>query len=116
MNDHLFRETLSAIYENNKKVEDIVFIGSSDGEYEITFDDFLKQTSNLPPTPQFLPYDLVVVFSNNDRLIRVSHPDAPSFEWMLIRDFIKKEQTRPIVKLVWTHSSFRINTINYLMK
>ena len=96
----IYSEFLGALNENNKEPKDIVFIGSDDGEYEIWFPEFINQITREELEFKELPYDVVVVFSNGDRFIRVGHPDAAGYYWLLVKAFIKQVKTKPIINIV----------------
>jgi hypothetical protein len=83
---NFLRETIDAIEKSKHWVSDIVFIGTDDGKRRCsTWDDFTR-ISNFEYIPDYgsseIIETLVIIFNDNDRLIRSS--EFGSEHWLHI--------------------------------
>lgn len=78
---NLLKETIEVIEENGKTIEDVMFIGSSDGKYRLSFDEF-KEIANVNynagyGAPQ-VATDLMIYFNDNSYILRKEYDGS---EW-----------------------------------
>lgn len=82
--ENLYKETLDKIISNGKTENDIKFIGSDDGDYYITFEDF-KIMANVEYDDGYgapeVDENLVVVFNDNSWLMRAQYDGSEWWEF-----------------------------------
>lgn len=68
MKDNLFHGTIAALYENNKLASDVLWVGSRDGEYAISWEQYQKladvdyEAANAAYSSRFyVATDLIIV-------------------------------------------------------
>lgn len=95
---NLLEETLKTIESHAYLPEDIVFIGSGDGEYGCTWEEF-TQLANFDYDEgyggQEIATDLIIVFSNGTYLQRGEYD---GFEWWELVEPIKVPKTYKPIK------------------
>ena len=100
---NLFQETLEIMQEHNKTPEDVDWVGSIDGEYVCTWEEFVKladrEYNNRWNLPQ-VAMDLVIVFKDGSWLERYVCDEREQSEWWEFKQTPKKkEQTKKIKQL-----------------
>jgi len=98
---NLLQETREDIKKSGHKISDIYFIGSEDGLYECTWDQFLS-LANFEYHSGFggqeVATDLIIVFKDGQTMTRVEYD---GYEWwQYSKPFKKQETTKPINRLI----------------
>ena len=85
---NLLEETLQIIETSGHTPNDIVFIGSADGEYACTWDEF-EDLADVDYDDGFgtayVALDLIVEFSDGRRLYRVEYDGSEEWAYMPVR-------------------------------
>ena len=94
---NLLKETRNAIWEAGKRIRDIAWIGSLDGEYAISWEKFRKIADREYYNgfgAQKIASDLVVVFKDGSWLERLEYDGAE--HWVYKRTPVRKEKPKTI--------------------
>ena len=92
---NLLEETKVAIVESHHSIEDVMFVGSSDGEYRLTFEEFAKvsdfEYDNGFGQQEIPPY-IIVYFKDGSYLEREEYDGAEWWTWVPDRVFSEDDQ------------------------
>ena len=81
---NFLNETNDCIKDSGHSIEDIIFIGSSDGEYGCDWNQF-ESIANFEYDDGFgsqkIPTDLIIVFSDNSTMWRGEYDGAEAWEY-----------------------------------
>jgi hypothetical protein len=97
---NLLKETKEVLTRNGYNSSDIIFIGSRDGEWEMSWDDFeilADKEYSCGFGRQDVACDLIVVLSDGGRMHRAEY-DGSEW-WVTTRPFIKSPSPKKITKL-----------------
>lgn len=100
---NLLAETRAAIAESGHTVEDITFIGSRNGEYACTWDEFGKIADVVYDAGygwQEVATDLVIRFGDGTEMDRSEYDGSESWEIPLPPKGMWQGETKPITKLI----------------
>lgn len=104
---NLLKETKKCIQESGHTANDIVFIGSKDGEYSMTWDEF-NQVANVEYDDgyggQEVASDLIVMFSDGIYMTRDEY-DGSEW-WNYIKPLPFYGVGKPIKSLVTGHNRY----------
>lgn len=110
---NLLKETLSDIKFNGKTPEDILFIGSRDGEYSCTWDEFIV-LANIEYDSgyggQEIASDLVIVFKDNTYMDRYEYDGSES--WAYNETPKAKKKTKKITRLTGDSCWVSLRSLN----
>jgi hypothetical protein len=70
---NFLKETQKAIKNSGHSIDDVVFVGSRNGEYRLTWSEFVKMADfeyNLGYGAQHIATDLIVYFADGDHMWR----------------------------------------------
>ena len=112
---NLLTETTYMIERINKKTEDIEFIGSYDGEYHCTWEEFINLADfeySSGYGSHEIPLDLVIVFKDKSFLHRDEYDGSEWWDYEIIPTINKNP--KKIMNLISkeTIGSITINSIN----
>lgn len=103
---NLLEETADVILKNNLNILDITFIGSSDGQYRCTWDEFCilanRKYYNGFGSPE-VATDLIILFKGGERLFREEYDGAEN--WQLLRPVVPQESPKKISGLFGYHGT-----------
>jgi hypothetical protein len=110
---NLLFETIKIMNANKKGIDDIKFIGSSDGKYACTWEQF-KKLANKMYNSGFgsakVAIDLTIIFTDGSRMIR--HEYDRSEWWEFISEFIMPIHTIEIRNLFTNGRYDRLDEIH----
>lgn len=92
--ENLLEETKKHILASNHLETDVMFVGSDDGEYRISFEDFTKISDFLYDEgygSQEIAPDLIVYFNDGSYLRREEYDGAEWWEYMHPHRFSKED-------------------------
>lgn len=99
---NLLKETRDAITRSGHAIEDIVFIGSANGEYACTWQEF-EQIADVEYDSGFgaaeVARDLVVRFSDSKHLWRYEYDGSERWDWDTPPQGQWEGAPKPIVRL-----------------
>ena len=81
---NLLEETIIAIKMYGHTIDDIIFIGSADGEYSCTWEEFAELANTEYDDgfgEQRVATDLIIQFSDDGRLYRVEYDGSEEWEY-----------------------------------
>lgn len=115
----LLNQTITIMERNNLEASNIDFIGSSDGNYVCSWEEFTSLAKDLV-VDRFpcVANDLIIVFKDRSRLIRRSVDDL-SEHWDYIKPFTQKPHPKCIKSLEvrWKNSKgWYLETIKEINK
>lgn len=102
---NLLEETIEAIKAIGKTTEDVMFIGSADGEYRLSFDEF-KEIANVKYDDDYgaqkVAWDLMIYFKDYSYMLRGEDDGSEWWDYQPIKIFSPhdsfKKYNRVIVK------------------
>ena len=87
---NFLRETIESIGETNHSEQDVMFVGSADGEYRVSWDKF-KEISNFEYDNgyggQEVAYDLIVCFKDGSWLERYEYDGSERWYFVGLKNF-----------------------------
>ena len=87
---NFLRETIESIGETNHSEQDVMFVGSADGEYRVSWDKF-KEISNFEYDNgyggQEVAYDLIVYFKDGSWLERYEYDGSERWCFVGLKNF-----------------------------
>ena len=87
---NFLRETIESIGETNHSEQDVMFVGSADGEYRVSWDKF-KEISNFEYDNgyggQEVAYDLIVYFKDGSWLERYEYDGSERWYFVGLKNF-----------------------------
>lgn len=98
---NFLEETIEAIERSGHKISDIYFIGSLDGAYECTWNEFSSLADfeyHSGFGGQEVVKDILIVFNDGQTMTRGEH-DGSEW-WQYSKPFKKQETTIPIKRLI----------------
>jgi len=105
---NLLEQTLRELNWNKKTIDDITFIGSSDGEYECSWEE-LKTLADIEYDTGFggreIAGDLVIGFSDGSRLSRWEYDGSEG--WEFISAIVKVPNPKKIHRLKEVYGDWR---------
>lgn len=91
---NFLKETTKAIQESEHKIEDVMFIGSSDGEYRMSWDKF-KEKANFWYDEGYgsskIATDLIVYFNDDTYMTRGEYDGLEWWEYPVRKTFKKDD-------------------------
>lgn len=109
---NLLEETIAAINMYGHTIDDIIFIGSSDGEYACTWEEFTALADTEYDDgygAQRVASDLIIQFSDDGRLYRVEYDGSE--EWEYAGPLRVADDPKPIRNLFGKHNT--LDELNY---
>lgn len=97
---NFLKETIKIIEKSEHSINDIMFIGSDDGEYACTWSEFEKLADfeyDNGYGSEKINHNLIIEFNNNERLIRHEYDGAEW--WYCIKNIPKLKNTKQINNL-----------------
>lgn len=97
---NLLKETLDEISDYGLSTDDIIFIGSSCGEYSCTFEEFRSFADHIYDNGYGAPEvatDLIIVFANGHQMYRHEYDGAEA--WNHSVPFRRHDDPKPITSL-----------------
>lgn len=97
---NLLEETIEKIKEAGLNIEDIIFIGSKDGRYRCTWEEFLVLANREYDEgygSNEVASDLIILFKDNSRMYRGEY-DGSEW-WDVIRPLQIPVESKPIATL-----------------
>lgn len=111
---NLLEETIIAIKMYGHTIDDISFIGSADGEYSCTWEEFAELANSEYDDglwQQDVAIDLIIQFSDDGRLYRIENDGSE--EWEYAGPFRVAEEPKPIRNLFGVYDTLDdLNEIN----
>jgi len=100
------QETLEAIKDSGHKESDVMFIGSSDGVYRLSFKDFAKIadfTYDSGFGAQEIAKDLIIYFKDKTYIQRSEYDGSEWWEYNVPKVFAEKDPSKPYTVLSPRH-------------
>ena len=90
-------ETLKAINESGHKIEDVMFIGSNNGEYRINIEKFLEisdfEYDNSWGSPK-IATDLIIYFKDKTYITRGEYDGSEWWQYLVPKVFNENDKYR----------------------
>lgn len=99
---NFLEETKECIVIFGRKEEDVMFVGSSDGKYRISFEEF-KKIADFEYDSGYgaaeIATDLIVYFKDHSCMFRWEYDGSEGWEFHKIETFSEEDECKPIKKL-----------------
>ena len=99
---NFLRETIESIGETNHSEQDVMFVGSADGEYRVSWDKF-KEISNFEYDNgyggQEVAYDLIVYFKDGSWLERYEYDGSERWCFVGLKNFREDDDYKGFIDI-----------------
>ena len=97
---NLLTETIQDIKDSGHSVKDVTFVGSSDGEYSCSWEEFKRLADRDYDSGYGAPEvatDLIIAFTDGSTMWRSEYDGSE--RWEFSAPFVKPDQSKPIETL-----------------
>lgn len=95
---HLLQETVEAIGRSGRTIEDVSWVGTLDGKFRSTWDEFADVTYNVTYNDGYgapeVATDLIVMFNDGNYMSRGEYVGSEWWEWTLAPEPVTGETRR----------------------